>query len=105
MSDNDTRPKRMKKFAHKSVNDISASLNPKNVEEYIYNISTDPQHPAYWDIDALREYLKTSTVALNEIRGDIGETILFNAALIQDEAKALEMMQFMVEEQGTFRCC
>ena len=100
MSDTDKRPQRTKKAAHRSVNDISASLNSKNVEEYIYNISTDPQHPAYCDIDALREHLSTSTVVLNEIRGDIGETILFNAALISDEDKALEMMQFMVEEQG-----
>ena len=38
-------------------------------------------------------------MAINDIRGEIGETILFSAALIKDEDKALEMMRFMIEEK------
>lgn len=64
------------------------------------NVCTDSHHPDYCDIDLLREHLKANAINLNDIRGDIGETILFNAALIADEDKAREMMKFMVEEQS-----
>ena len=100
MSDTDKRPKRQKVIKSKPVNDIAACLNAKNVEDYIYNIITDPQHPTYWDVSCLRDYLNTSSVNLRDIRGDNGETILFNAALISDEEKAMEMMKFFIEEQG-----
>lgn len=49
--------------------------------------------------------MKNSTVAINEIRGDIGETILFNAALIKDQHKALEMMKFLIEEHNLNAYC
>ena len=100
MSEEEKRPRRSKNIKSKSVNDIAAWLNAKNVEDYIYNIITDPQHPTYCDVGCLRDYLNTSSVTLRDIRGDNGETILFNAALISDEEKALEMMRFFIEEQG-----
>ena len=39
---------------------------------------TDPNHPNYCDIDSLRRYVETAGISLRDIRGDIGETVLFN---------------------------
>ncbi|CAI2365296.1 unnamed protein product [Moneuplotes crassus] len=91
------RPQRKNKNMT-SLNELAAVLNEENIEDYIF--ARNPNNPPFDDVDVLRDYVNRTGTDLSELRGDIGETALFNCALIPDEDKALEMMKYMVEEQN-----